>query len=113
MSMINLKQVWLVNGIGPTRDVALSSLIAGNEYLLEADLHHGQISDVTVFRNKAVLNPEATPVWEWFVGIPIGNIKAYTLAGKTPQPTSMSMSGEQEAALKAPGPAKAGTAASA
>jgi hypothetical protein len=114
MSMISLKQVWLVNPIGPTRGtLAISSPIAGEEYYLEADLHHGQISDVTVYRNKHTGDSTKAQEWEWFVGIPVGNVKAYTINGKLPQPVSLLGSGEQETTPKAPGPAKAGTTASA
>jgi hypothetical protein len=116
MSTINLKQVWLVEPIGPTRSVqAMSSPIAGNEYLIETDFYHGQISDVTIYRNKNAPDANAPPAWEWFVGVPVSNVKAYTIAGKTPQPASYSTGGEQETTPKAagPGPAKAGTTASA
>lgn len=113
MSMITLSQVWLVTAIGPTRGQALSSLIAGNEFLLEADYHHGHLSDVVAYRNENSGHPDMAPEWKWFVGIPIANVKAYTIAGELPQPASLSGSGKQEASLKAPGPAKAGTAASA
>lgn len=114
MSMIQLKQVWLVNPIGPTRDtLAMTSPMAGNQFLMETDFYHGQISDVAIYRNKYAENPERPAVWEWFVGIPVTNIKAYTIAGKTPQPVSLLDSGEQETTLAATGPTKAGTAASA
>lgn len=83
MTIVALKRVNLVNPMGDVGDrlsLAMSTCIANDEWLIEANYHYGTLGDVTLYRNINHAMKGAEPDWRWYAGIPTANIKAYALA---------------------------------
>lgn len=71
--------------------------IANDEWHIEADFHHGNVGDVTLYRNTNV-HVRGTPSnWEWYAAIPTANIKSYRMAGVLPSPSTKATPVEPQA----------------
>lgn len=78
-----LKSVCLTEQIGDPADrsvMAMSTLLANEEWLLECSWDGERIGDVQVFRNASAANgrhPTPGSEWVWWGGVPCGKIKSY------------------------------------
>jgi hypothetical protein len=83
-----LSRVSFVSPLGDQgdRNIILQTLcIANEEWHIEADVHHGQIGDVHLYRNKNHHTKNADAEWQWYAAVPTANIKSYGLAGEQPE----------------------------
>lgn len=85
MTIRALSHVYLENPIGHDREhLSMSTIIASQEFHVEADYHNGRIGDVNIYINTNAHKPGEPANWQWYGGIPTANIKSYKLAGDLP-----------------------------
>lgn len=126
MTVQALARVALIHPLGDMGDrqiQGLSTVIANEEWHIEADYHRGTIGDVTLYRNTCVHIKGAKATWEWYAAIPVANIKVYRLADaeqgpsvtplveRASVPAAVASNAESKAKTQAPGTAASGSAA--
>lgn len=105
MATVALERVSLIHPLGDQGDrqvQGISTPISNEEWFIEADLHHGSIGDVTLYRNMTYPQ-KIPPTWKWYAAIPTANIKSYRVAGELHGPgTIPSDEDEPETEAEAP-----------
>lgn len=89
MSVQPLRKASLVNPVSFDRNSqGNSTVIANDEFYVEANITAGCISDVNIYinRNHAA---KTAPNWQWYGAVPAGNIKSYELMAPPSWPESM------------------------
>ena len=75
---VRLSTVLLINPVQFDRhDMPLSTLIASDEWRIEADYGNGRLSDVQIFRNANYRDEDATPEWSLYGAVPVAGVRGY------------------------------------